>query len=1364
MITFAQIFLKMRINILLFFFLISTYIYSQKQNPTTGFIENKGQIVDQKGKQNKDVLYLLNTPGLNVQIKKNGFSYDVYETKQILIKQKESLKSASTVIVSEEKPNYTYIRNFHRIDIDFIGSNSNVEIINSEKSLDYDNYYNVPNCPNGITNVYKFKKITYKNIYSNIDLDFFIPKDTTKAVEYNFIVRPGGKISDIQLKIEGGKTELIDNKIRMTTRFGKMEETIPMSWTEEENTKKQVAINYTKIKSNVYGFEGDLNSSDKTIVIDPVPIRLWGTYYAGNNQDYSTDICNDLDNNVYFAGYTGSTLNIATSGSFTVHDYSYFYGNGFITKFNTNGVRIWGVYSIARPKKIKTDTNGNLFYTGEIGSSMPNIATPGAHQLDHVGYYDNAFLIKLNTNGIREWGTYYGGNSSDKGKDICFDALNNVYLVGIAGSHNNIGTSGTHQPSHSSGYLDDDGFIVKFSPLGVRIWGTYLGGKESDRIYSCNISNDGFLYVTGNTGSNEDIGTISSFNPNLQGYGSGMIAKFDLNGNRIWGSYFNGERYCNIDQSILKDNHLYFFGLTDKQTNMNSSGTFNENFMHLPMLYGRSSFIAKFNINTQNLIWGTYFGEYIQDIEINSNDKIFIEGCTSQTSGIATVGAYSETLQISDAYIVKLNTNGQREWGTYYGGNCTEGHNGAADVNNKISIDNNNNIYLVGNTCSTSGISTSGAHQESHVFNSLGGIYNIYVAKFQDCLSSPQVSAVNPCAGSDLQLNATGGTNYSWTGPNGFTSSQQNPIITNANATHSGQYSCAITGTGGCDNTVSLNIVVGDFLAPIPNTTTLPTITGDCNTIVSTIPTALDNCAGTINATTTNPLNYTIPGNYTITWNYTDGNGNSSAQTQNITITSVTLPSLDPTQEFCIQENATLNTITITGTNILWYDALTDGNLLPNNTLLQNGMTYYASQTINGCESIRVPVTITIYNTPAPSANSSQSFCSTENATLTNIAITGTDIKWYDSPTNTTPLDITTPLADGITYYASQTVNNCESVNRTPVTISLIDTLNATDFSDYLCDDLNNGHEKIDLTNYNTSLLSSTAGNSFSYYKSLIGAQNQIPNEKINNYTDYQLTVGTSLIYVRIDNVNTCHQIVMLSLTLYSKPIIAIDQVTPICQGNSISVTAGNFNQYLWSTGEDTPSISITSAGDYWVTVTENHLGTNCSSTKDFKVVTSNKATIQNIVISDWSDNNNSISIIITNGSVGNYEYSIDGINFQNSNTFNNLPPGEYTVYVNDRNGCGVARDSVYLITYPKFFTPNNDGHNDFWKIKFTNQEPNLTINIYNRFGKLLKTLNNDSEGWDGTYLGLPQPADDYWFTVVRPNGKEYKEHFSLKR
>jgi len=706
-------------------------------------------------------------------------------------------------------------------------------------------------------------------------------------------------------------------------------------------------------------------------------------------------------------------------------------------------------------------------------------------------------------------------------------------------------------------------------------------------------------------------------------------------------------------------------------------------------------------------------------------------------------------------YLIKLNNSGQRIWGTFSGGNSVE-------QTGFCLADNNNDAYIYGMTNSTRGISTPGVHQEN-ISGSASS--SLYIFKFKDCASSTnQILNSTICIGQNLQLNASGGTNYSWTGPNGFTSTQQNPVITNANATHSGQYSCNVTGIGGCDNTVTINVVVGDTEAPIPSIINLPNITGDCTTVITTIPTAFDNCSGTINATTINPLNYSIPGNYTITWNYNDGNGNSSSQIQNVTITSVALPTLNSTQQFCIQDNATLGNITVTGQNIQWYDAQTAGNLLPTNTLLQNGVTYYASQTINGCESERVPVTVQIQNTTAPTGNSNQSFCSTANATLNDIAITGTAIIWYDSLSGNTVLPATTLLQNGITYYATQTVNNCESINRTPISISLINTLNAADFSEYLCDDLNNGHEKIDLTAYNTSLLSNTAGNTFSYYKSLLGAQNQTPSEKINNYTNYHLTVGTSQIYVRIDNINTCQQIVVLNLTLYSKPIIPIAEVTPICQGNSITINAGNFNEYLWSTGDHTSSISIDNAGDYWVTVTEYHLGINCSSTKDFKVVNSNRATIQNIIISDWSDNNNSISIITTNGSIGDYEYSIDGISFQNSSTFNNLPTGEYTVYVRDRNGCGVENDTVYLITYPKFFTPNNDGQNDFWKIKFTNQEPNLIINIYNRFGKLLKTLNNDSEGWDGTYLGQTLPADDYWFTVVRPNGKEYKEHFALKR
>jgi hypothetical protein len=91
-----------------------------------------------------------------------------------------------------------------------------------QESKDFDNYITFQTIPRN-TRVHSFKQITYKNIYPNIDVVFTIPSDSLKLL--NFIVHPKGKISDIQLKFNGAKTELIDNKIRMSVRF--VEETLP---------------------------------------------------------------------------------------------------------------------------------------------------------------------------------------------------------------------------------------------------------------------------------------------------------------------------------------------------------------------------------------------------------------------------------------------------------------------------------------------------------------------------------------------------------------------------------------------------------------------------------------------------------------------------------------------------------------------------------------------------------------------------------------------------------------------------------------------------------------------------------------------------------------------------------------------------------------------------------------------------------------------------------------------------------------------------------------------------------------------------------------------------------------------------------
>lgn len=474
------------------------------------------------------------------------------------------------------------------------------------------------------------------------------------------------------------------------------------------------------------------------------------------------------------------------------------------------------------------------------------------------------------------------------------------------------------------------------------------------------------------------------------------------------------------------------------------------------------------------------------------------------------------------------------------------------------------------------------------------------------------------------------------------------------------------------------------------------------------------------------------------------------------------IPFIQSPQNFCIQQNATINSIAITGQNIKWYDAPTNGNLLPNTIALVNGTTYYASQTINGCESIRVPVLVQIQNTPTPTGNANQSFCSTQNATVADIVTNGTNIIWYDSATNTTLLANSTVLTNNTTYYATQTINGCESLNRLDVTINLINTLNATNYSEIICDDINDNIEVRNLTSYNANLISST-GNVFSYYNSYNDALNQ--NGEIINFANHNLALGTNTFYVRIDSPNTCFQIVTLTLELVSKPMIPINDIEPLCEGKNITLNGGNnYDSYTWSTGETSQIITITQPGNYSVVVTENHGTTTCTSTKSFVVVNSNIATIQEIISSDWTDNNNTITVLLNNSSQGDYEFSLNGIDFQNSNVFNNLEAGEYTVFVRDKNGCGMVSGELYLLMYPKFFTPNGDGYNDFWKIKFSNNEPNLTVKIFDRYGKLLKQLGKNSIGWDGKYLGEDVPSSDYWFVVTRENGKEYKGHFSLKR
>ena len=157
-----------------------------------------------------------------------------------------------------------------------------------------------------------------------------------------------------------------------------------------------------------------------------------------------------------------------------------------------------------------------------------------------------------------------------------------------------------------------------------------------------------------------------------------------------------------------------------------------------------------------------------------------------------------------------------------------------------------------------------------------------------------------------------------------------------------------------------------------------------------------------------------------------------------VTITATLAPSLtESAQTFCAIDSATvgdLNTAGATGT-IVWYSSAMGGTALAPTALLVNG-SYYAAQIGDGCESVdRTEVTVTITATPAPTIiDSTPVFCSNDNKTLADISVVGMNISWYDAPMGGTMLPASTMLQNGITYYATQRVDNCESVDRLAVT------------------------------------------------------------------------------------------------------------------------------------------------------------------------------------------------------------------------------------------------------------------------------------------------------------------------------------------
>lgn len=387
---------------------------------------------------------------------------------------------------------------------------------------------------------------------------------------------------------------------------------------------------------------------------------------------------------------------------------------------------------------------------------------------------------------------------------------------------------------------------------------------------------------------------------------------------------------------------------------------------------------------------------------------------------------------------------------------------------------------------------------------------------------------------------------------------------------------------------------------------------------------------------------------------------------------------------------------------------------------------------------------------------------------------------------NVLPTSWTNTIAGGQTIYISitETLNNQNIIIPVDIIVNTAPSYTNPILLSNCISDLN--PYEFDIRSTEGQILGSQNNVSINYYENYNDAANNTNplSDSIIISSDHKL------IFVKLINLLTdCSTIFNFSLKVENKPSFSQPKNLFFCNAGtniSIPISLNNINDQILNNQSSSLFIitfhdSLSEAesnsnplqNNYLVTTNYKEfffrvesVASGCFSTGSFtSTVTQEYVNLTSnflINISEWTVNNNTVCIFVDDQYI--YLYSLDGINYQTENFFNNLFPGEYNVYIKNLTTCEVNIENVIIFMYPKFFSPNNDGYNDFWKIKNSNKEDGIQISIYDRYGKLIKILKNNDIGWDGTHNNKSLPATDYWFTVTRKNGKVYKGHFALIR
>ncbi len=598
------------LNLLVFF--LSTSLLAQEAS-TSGFIENKGQIVDQEYQPNPEVLYLFHSPNLNVQLRQTGFSYDTYTTTESLLTEETSPSYLGADDTPITATNYA----FDRVDIDLVNTNTSTIVEASNSVGGYLNYYTPGVSEGGVLGVKTFKTIRYKNIYQGIDLEF---SSDNEKMKYNFILQPEASLEGIKLRVNhsGGTRVNEKGSLLFETTNGTLEESIPYCFYETETGKQKVNGRFVANPDGTFGIEID-QKHNGVLVIDPIPEFLKYTYYGGSGSTSFLSLTEDVQRNILSCGITRSSNNIATSGAFQ----NIVTGNidGMIVSFSNDlTTRNWGTYIGSQNydllRAIKASKSGDVYFSGVTYESIVGFGTLSSHKSMHTNINEVAIIGKMSNTGVLRWGTYYGQDTSlisVESKVVAMDILdeNNILIAGTTTGTKDIAFNSPLQPSLSGA---NDVFIANFDSTGNIHWGGYVGGLGLEWLMSLHVTIDKSIYIAGGTTSSTMISTPGSFQPvappGIPGSfnSDGFLIKLNSYGIKQWGTYYDavGSGY---GTSLASDTvgNVFVFGRTQGTQGM---GTLGADLLQVDSgLYCGTEpdfgYLAKFS-NLGSRIWSTY--------------------------------------------------------------------------------------------------------------------------------------------------------------------------------------------------------------------------------------------------------------------------------------------------------------------------------------------------------------------------------------------------------------------------------------------------------------------------------------------------------------------------------------------------------------------------------------------------------------------------------------------------------------------------------------------------------------------------------------------------------------------------------------